>query len=199
MAAANESQGLKIAVAAFMSVSVILTVTSYLLYANLAAAQARSEVARDAHRDARHAADLAVKQYEGLRTRIGTKAVDFDAATDEISASFKKVDERLDKVLDAMNAAVQTAQQNGAQGPELEDARLKVQKAFASYSSDPNKNYISSLGRLTELTKDLARLTTEVSLKYVDVKKSRASDTRAAKGQKDQGPTTKDQGPRTKD
>ena len=32
MAAANESQGLKIAVAAFMTLTVILAVTSYFLY-----------------------------------------------------------------------------------------------------------------------------------------------------------------------
>ena len=34
MAAANESQGLKIAVAAFITLTVILTVSSYFLYTN---------------------------------------------------------------------------------------------------------------------------------------------------------------------
>ena len=36
MAAANESQGLKIAVAAFITLTVILTVSSYFLYSNAA-------------------------------------------------------------------------------------------------------------------------------------------------------------------
>ena len=41
MAAANESQGLKIAVAAFIALTVILTVTSYFLYSNYSSAEAR--------------------------------------------------------------------------------------------------------------------------------------------------------------
>ncbi len=41
MAAANESQGLKIAVAAFIALTVILTVTSYFLYSAYASADAK--------------------------------------------------------------------------------------------------------------------------------------------------------------
>jgi hypothetical protein len=199
MAGTNESQGLKIAVAAFISIAVILTVTSYLLYANFAQAQARLEFEQEARTNAKHMANLAVKQYEQLRTRIGTKAVESEPAMDEITASFKKVDDRLNDVTNLVNAALQTAEKNGAQGPELEDAKLKVQRAFASYHSDPNKNFISALGRLTELTEDLARLTNQLSLQYADVRKSLESDSRGVKGQRDQGPTTKDQGSRTKD
>ena len=44
MAAANESQGLKIAVAAFITLTVILTVTSYFLYSNGASAEARLDL-----------------------------------------------------------------------------------------------------------------------------------------------------------
>ena len=48
MAAANESQGLKIAVAAFITLTVILTVSSYFLYSNGASAEARREQAEEA-------------------------------------------------------------------------------------------------------------------------------------------------------
>ncbi len=41
MAAANESQGLKIAVAAFIALTVILTVTSYFLYSAYSSADAK--------------------------------------------------------------------------------------------------------------------------------------------------------------
>ena len=192
MAEPNESQGLKIAVAAFMTLSVILAVTSYFLYANVAKAEARLESEQDAQIRAKKMTSLALMQYDELRTRIGTKAVEFDAAKEEISANFKKVEDRLENLMSVVNAALQAAQQNGAQGPELEDAKLKVQKAFASYRSEPNKNYISSLERLTELIESLASLTTQLSRNYVGGRKSLEGATSGAKGQKDPGPSTKD-------
>ncbi len=47
MAAANESQGLKIAVAAFIALTVILTVTSYFLYSAYSTAEARLSKSED--------------------------------------------------------------------------------------------------------------------------------------------------------
>ena len=192
MAEANESQGLKIAVAVFITVSVMLAVTSYFLYSNTTIVEAKLNFERDAHKKTRHAADLALTQYEEMRTRVGTKAEAFDPAMEEIAANFRNVEERLDNLINAVNAAVQTAEQNRARGPELEDAKLNIQKAIASYRSQPNKNYVSSLDRLTEAMENLALLTTQLSLKYVGVRKSREEATSVVKGQKDQGPTAKD-------
>jgi hypothetical protein len=199
MAEANESRGLKIAVSAFITLTVILAVTSYFLYSSVLSAQARRDSEQYAHVNAKRMASLALMQYDEMRARIGTKAEEFDPAREEISANFKNVDERLNNLINTVNAAVQTAQQNGAQGPELEDAKLNVQKVIASYRSEPNRNYISSLERLTELAEKLAILTTQLSRNYVGVRKSVEGATNVAKGQKDQGPTRKDPGPTTKD
>ncbi len=191
MAAANESQGLKITVAALISLTVILAVTSYFLYTAYSRADARLDLERDAHNRSKHVAALAVRQYDEMRTRIGTKAQEFDPAMKEISANFEKVEARLDNLINAVNTAVQTAQQNGAEGPELEELKLNVQRAIASYRSQSSKNFISSLGLLTEAMENLSLLTTQLSLKYVGVKKSIEEAASVAKGQKDQGPKTK--------
>ena len=192
MAEDNESQGLKIAVAAFITLTVILAVTAYFLYASAASAQASLQSAQEAQQRDKKVAKLAANHYDELRARIGTKAAEFDAAKQEISAHFKKVEERLDNLMSTVNGAVQTAQQNGAQGPELEDIKLKVQRAIASYRSEPNLTYISSLNRLTDAMEDLAILTVQLSRKHVGAGKSPEAATGAAKGQTDRGPTTKD-------
>ncbi len=192
MAAATESPGLKIAVAVLIPLTVILTVTSYFLYSNLSMAEAKLESERNAHEMSKRAAALAVRQYDEMRTRVGTKAQEFDAAKEEISANFEKVEVRLDNLVKAVNAAVQRAQQNGAQGPELDNVKLNVQRTIASYRSQPSKNFISSLTLLTEAMENLSHLTTQLSLKYVGVKKSLDEAASFAKGQKDQGPKTKD-------
>ena len=158
MTAANESQGLKIAVSALITLTVILAVAAYFLYNSASVAQARLDHERDAQTLARRAANVALHQYDEMRIRIGTKAEEFDAANAEISASFQRVDERLDNLIKKVDAAVQTAREHGANGPELEAVRLKVQGAIAAYRNEPAKNYISALERLTEVLENLALL-----------------------------------------
>ena len=75
MAAANESQGLKIAVAAFIALTVILTVTSYFLYSAYSAADAKLTVGQLKTSPKRpRPPSLALNQYEDVRGKVGTKA-----------------------------------------------------------------------------------------------------------------------------
>jgi hypothetical protein len=187
MAANDESPGLKIAVAAFISLSVILAITSYFLYAKAAADQARLAAQRDAEQAHRRVANMAVNQFEQITARIGTRTVEFDSAKDEIAASFKKVEDRLSKLSEAVVIAIQAAQQNGAEGAELENAKLGVQKAIASYRNEKTKTYIGSLDRLTELSENLAAATADLSREYVRVRKNLDEGAGAAKSKQDKG------------
>jgi hypothetical protein len=161
--APNDSPGLKIAVAAFISLTVILAVSLYFLYSAYSMANAKLIAANEMAAREKNVVNLLLHQYETLRAQIGTKAEDIDAATNEVSASFKRVDDRLIQVERAVDAAVQTARQNGVQGPELDQLKANVQQAIASYRNDPNKNYIASLNRLTDALENLALLTTRLS------------------------------------
>jgi hypothetical protein len=185
MAAANESQGLKIAVAAFIALTVILTVTSYFLYQAYSSADAKLQSANEEVNKKNQANSLALTQYQEVRSKVGTKAEEHDQAKEEIATHFKKVDQRLDAMINAVNTAVSKAQQEGAQGTELEETKQKVQQVIASLRSEPNKTYISSLDRITELMENLAMLSTELSLNYVNLRKSLEASTGVAKTQVD--------------
>jgi hypothetical protein len=199
MAAANGSQGLKIALAAFISLSVILAVTSFFLYSNGTSTQAKLDSERHAQNFSRRAAALALTQYDEMRARIGTKAKEYDAAKQEITAHFKKVEERIDNLINSVNAAVETAEKDGAQGKELEEIKVKVQTVIGSYRSEPNKTYISSIDRLTEAMESLAILTTQLSLKYANLKKSSEGAASAPRRQNEQPARTKDEVPKTRE
>ncbi|HEX3450299.1 MAG TPA: hypothetical protein VHS97_18740, partial [Isosphaeraceae bacterium] len=185
MAAANESQGLKIAVATFIALTVILTVTSYFLYTAYSQADARLTSANDQLAQKSKESSLALNQYDEVRGKVGTKNQEYEQVKEEINAHFKKMDTRLENVTNAVNAAVQKAQADGAQGTELEEAKQNIQKIIASLRSEPNKSYISSIDRLQELFENLALLSTELSLNYVNLRKSLESATSVAKQQVD--------------
>ena len=158
-ASANDSQGLKIAVAAFVSLTVILAVTSYFLYSNYSRTFEQLTAANEKASASQKAASDALLQYDELRKRIGSRAEEFDAVKAEIVAEEKKVTDDVNTLVGQANEAITKLQAAGASGPELDDARNKVQQIASAYLTEPNKNYMSSLSRLKDLLKTLVMLT----------------------------------------
>ena len=171
-AAANESQGLKIAVAVFVSLTVIMSVLTYFSYSAYTSTDAKLQAAEGKAGQAQRAAEEALRQSEALQKDIGVKASEADAIKTEIKNEYKKIEDKLKASVDEVTRVVGEAQSKGATGPELEDAKSKVQAIAAAYRSEPNKTYISALDRLTDLTGNMSMLTTQVALNYVDVKRS---------------------------
>jgi hypothetical protein len=172
MAAANESQGLKIAVAAFVTLSVILSISTYFAYQAYTQSDARLASAEQKLKTANDAADTASRQNKSFRDAIGVRAEDDDAVKAEIEKSQKKNSEEIHALVQAVAEMVSKAQSAGAQGPELEDATAKVKQLASAYSSEPNKTFISSLDRETELMKYMGLVMTQLSLNFTDVKRN---------------------------
>lgn len=185
MAAANESQGLKIAVASFITLWVITTVSCYFLYQAYAGADAKLTAAEEKLSKANAAAQAALTQFDDMRQKIGTKAQEYDAAKDEITAHYKKVEERLTALSAAVDAAAQKAQAAGASSAELQDAKDKIKQAIASFRGEPNKTYASALDRALELFENLSVLSTEMAANYVNLRQSLEGATSVAKQQVD--------------
>jgi hypothetical protein len=181
MAAANESQGLKIAVAAFVTLTVALAVTSYFLYSAYSRSEAQLESERDKLTKAQKAASDAVNQYDEFRKLAGARAEEFEPAKAEVGTFFKNNSDRINNLVTKTNAAIQKAQQAGAESKDLEEARARVQTIVNSYQSEPNKNFISTLDRLTELLENVSLLSTEMSSNYLGLRKSLESSTSVAK------------------
>jgi hypothetical protein len=70
MAAPDESTGLKIAVAAFVTLSVILSVALFFLYSAYSAAQARLDFALDQNKRLSRSQRLLQTQYDELKKEM---------------------------------------------------------------------------------------------------------------------------------
>jgi len=172
MAAANESQGLKIAVAAFVSLTVILAVTSYFLYSNYDKASAQLTAAQEESRKSQSAADLANRQYEDLKKQIGARVDDFDAVKAEIAAEKKKIDDDLALIGPAVLEAISKVQAAGESNPALDEVKQVATKLSTEYANDPNKSFLSALGRVKDLLKNQARMTAVLATNYTELKRS---------------------------
>ncbi|MHC5539088.1 coiled-coil domain-containing protein [Singulisphaera rosea] len=172
MAAANESQGLKIAVAAFVSLTVILAVTSYFLFSNYSDATEKLSASEDNLRKSKTAEGLILKQYEELKGNIGSRAEEYEAVKGEIKAANDKINKEIGEIGPMVVEMVGKVQAAGGNSPALEEVKNTAQSLLASYQGEPNKNFISSLARVTDMLKNQARLTTSVALAYVDQRRS---------------------------
>ncbi|MBV8488077.1 MAG: hypothetical protein JO161_07340 [Planctomycetaceae bacterium] len=181
MAAANESPGLKIAVAAFVTLTVTLAVTSYFLYTAYSRSEAQFESERDKAKRAQDAAAEAKKHYGEFRQIAGVRSEEFEPAKTEVSNFFKKLNDRVGTLATATNTAIAKAQQAGIEGKDLDEAKARVQTIISSYQSEPNKNLISTIDRLTELLETTSLLCSEMSSNFVGLRNSLESTTKVAK------------------
>ena len=171
MAASNESQGLKIAVAVFVTLTVLMAVSTYFAYKAFTEADAKLTASESKLATANKAQSDALGQVEVLAKYIGSKSTEADAIKTERDNDYKKIDAEIKSIETQVDAAVAQAQAVGASGHELDEAKSKVRQLTNAYMADPNKNYMSSLARLTDLMKSLTALTTRMSFNYVDVKR----------------------------
>jgi hypothetical protein len=74
MTAANDSAGLKIAVAFFISLSVILTVALYFMYAAYTQADARLQMVQRTNDQSRRALRVLQSQYDELKAQMNKPA-----------------------------------------------------------------------------------------------------------------------------
>lgn len=182
MAAANESQGLKIAVAAFVSLTVILAVAAYFLYSNYDQTAARLAAAEQTAREKSNAASLALMQYEDLKKRIGSRAEEYDAVKTELKNESDKIEAEIAAMPNQVNEAIGKVLASEDNAPDLQDALSRAQQAASAYLSEPNKNYLASIARLKDLLKSQVMLTTALSKNYLDVKRNlESTDDVAAK------------------
>ncbi len=180
-AEANESQGLKIAVAAFVTLTVALAVTSYFLYSFYSQSEAKLESKEKEAAAQQETARNRTRDWDELRQLAGARAADFVEAKAEVTTFLNKNGVRINHLVDATNAAIQKAQQAGTDSKDLEEARTRVQTIVNSYLTEPNKNLISTLDRLTELLENISLLSTEMSSNYLGLRKSLESTTSVAK------------------
>lgn len=184
MAASNDSQGLKIAVAVFIALSVILAVTSYFLYSNGSVAEAKLQQANEKIATLSKGQSEQLTQIEDLKGKVGIKDGEADVKA-VVQNHYKKIYERIDGILNSMNASLAKVRQAGAQPQEVQELEDKVKMVVQSFRDEKNQNYISSLDRLAELMEYLSLLTTEMGANYLELRHSLEAATNVTKTQVD--------------
>jgi len=155
MPAANESQGLKIAVAAFVSLAVVLAVTTYFMYSNysqasadLADAQGKLNTAKkEAEESSRFA--LEVRKQAGLE-----KFEEIEAFKGELKKQNDKWTEELRGLKTKLADVVKAAQDRGANDQDVARFNTEADQAIDQVLNEPNASLTLKIDRMIDVVRN---------------------------------------------
>jgi peptidoglycan hydrolase CwlO-like protein len=175
MAAASESQGLKIAVAIFATLAFILGVTTYFGFSSFGDAQAKYEDAEKKLREKDSLANKLQNEYNQLRQAVGGNEYAAKESQAEVDALVKRDKEALAKKLNESNAKIQDIvnqlKQAGVGGAKLDELSQAGNNLVTRFTNNPNNSLVAALDTLTDLTGNQAVMATEIAKDYIDTRR----------------------------
>ncbi|MDB5351703.1 MAG: hypothetical protein JWN86_2950 [Planctomycetota bacterium] len=170
MAANNDNQGLKIAVACFVMLSVVLAVTTYFGFKNYAETDAKLVTAQGEVKSEKDEQAKLQRIVNDLKDTIGvTKTEDAEAS----KAIKKNIDEITKKVATAADETRKAIDQYKGAGGALGniDALKQSLDTITSGMNDPAKTLQSTADRLQELLLNQSMIATHLGLEFHDTRK----------------------------
>ena len=166
MAAANDNQGLKIAVAIFVTFTVILAVTTYFGFSNAAQAEEKQHAADAAVVKEKQLAGDAVNALTDFKKLVGYEKVEAESAP--LAAAFKKSrDEekaQINAVAEAVKGAFAEYKSAGGNDKKVEELNQGVNQMVDTYNSEPNQTLVSGAQRAIEILQNESKLVVALTL-----------------------------------
>jgi hypothetical protein len=165
MAAANENQGLKIAVAAFVALTVILAVTTYFGFSNYAQADAQRKAADEKAAASVQKATQYAGERDDLKQAIGVANVeDPGQVKDAIKKHYDKVGTQLAELQKKVQEQIAEYKTAGGNATKIDELQGALNQVVTSYNAEPNKTYQSAMDRMMELMGNVTQLMTGLTV-----------------------------------
>ena len=171
--AASDNQGLKIAVAVFVTLSVMLAVATYFGFSNASYYSAKADEADKKARDSSTAQANLLRQFEELKELAGYPKVDDAAVATKIREDRQKLNDNVGQ-LQAKVATVYSEYKSVAGATVNQQAdkfATSAQTITENIVNEPNRTLASTVSRLVELMESQSQLLAAVSADYQATRK----------------------------
>jgi hypothetical protein len=175
-ASSNDSFGLKIATAFSIALTVVLLVAVYFLNSSYNQEFEKNAAAQKKIGELNGSIREVTNQANDYRGFLGYPAIeDFEAA----KAAMKKDQEQIKLDIQAIQAEVAATvdefkkkiEAKGADASQFEALKQRAQEVVSGYMTNPDTSYRANLARLKDLTVNQAKLTTNLALNYIDLRR----------------------------
>jgi len=180
MAAANESQGLKIAVAIFVALTVILFVTTYFGFSNASQAESAKIAAEQKYAESQKTAATAISDATEIKDWLGySKVEDTGALKDTVKKDTAKLKDRLQQLRSKVEEVVGAYKAAGGNDKKIDELKAAADVIYNQLASgEANRTfqlqgtYSSAMDALVELASNQVQLTTALSMDNQGLRKS---------------------------
>jgi uncharacterized coiled-coil protein SlyX len=169
MAAANDNQGLKIAVAALVMLVFILAVTNYFAFSSSSQNFAKFEDMTKKKADADTQARNSLEAFNYAKGAMGfANLEDLEAVKAAQTKHQQATAGEIQAIGTEMGNALNALQQAGGADPKIDDLKTVGAGLINGYVSEPNENKVNNktIDRLKDLLVNQSRLMLQVSLDY---------------------------------
>lgn len=167
MAAGSDSQGLKIAVAAFVTLTVVLAVATYFAYSSYSEASAKLVAQQAEASKWQTEAGNRVRNFDALKERAGYKTVeDFDGLQAQIKKDSEALAAELTRISTQLKELVGQYQNAGGSQAKIAELQLAADQAINAVTSlpEPNRTFAETQARIVQLLDNLTQLSTQLAL-----------------------------------
>jgi hypothetical protein len=172
--ATNEAQGLKIATIIFVSLSLILAVTTYLGYDAASTASAKETRAKADEAAAKKQLADRTREFREFRAKVwGPEGEKLESPNDMDAALKRNLNRIKDTSADIRNdirKKVQEAQAKGTNRPEITQLTEGIDAADKRLTSEQSETLESRIGTLLDLLRLQAHLATEFGIDNADLR-----------------------------
>ncbi len=171
--AAQDNQGLKIAVAVFVTLSVVLAVATYFGFSNSSFYYEKMDQATKDASQAKQAQGTLQRQFEELKELAGYPKVDDTAVAAKIKSERDEQNKAVGSIRGKMDDIFnQVRQASGANiGPEVQKIYETANSAAENFQNEPNRTQASAINRLIELMTNESQLLAYVTADYAATRK----------------------------
>ncbi len=175
-ASSNDSFGLKIATSFSIALSVVLLVAVYFLNSYYSQEVEKNTALNKKFSDSEKNLRDVTSWANDYRGKIGLPLIeDFEAA----KAQMKKDEEAIKTELQTMQSDIATVvdefkkkiEAKGADSAQFETLKQRAKELVDSYVTNPSTSYIDAVKRLKDLTINQAKLSTNVALSFIDLRR----------------------------
>jgi hypothetical protein len=169
--ATNDNQGLKIAVALFAALSVVLGVATYFGFSEASKNAERYEQANADLGKAKQAQGQLQNQLTELQDLAGYPKVDAGQVKEKVDADMKALIGRVAGLNDRVQKVYADYKTAGGQSVQADQLAEQSRTIAESLANEPNKTLGSTIGRLTDLLDNQGMLLANVAADYQATRK----------------------------
>ncbi len=170
-ASSNDNQGLKIAVACFVMLSVILAVTTYFGFSNYATSEKKLEQTNSDLSTTKNDYEKLRRLMIDIREKVGLPKAEDEDVPKQVTKNLEEMTKKVAGIAEEGRKTIDAYKGSGGNLGKLDEIRQSLDAIVAGLNAPASNSLLGSLDRLHEMLNNQTQLATALALEFHDTRR----------------------------